>query len=131
MMARPGYPKITSTPPSTSVRQRIWAPVSISVIDSHSPEVDGVERPVLELVGVARLIDGVQHRAGTRLDDVRGGAVARERLARDAHRHQHLAEAVAARGDGLDREVQHFDAALDHGAHARQRDRDSALAAGR
>src|SRR2546428_13041916 len=101
MIAPPGYPKITSTPPSTSVRQRIWAPVSISVIGSDSPEVDGVERPVLQLVGIARLVDGVQHRAGARLDNVRRGAVARERLARDPDLPHHLAKPVAAGGAGL------------------------------
>src|SRR5439155_25599556 len=113
MMAPPGYPKITSTPASSRVRQRICAPVSVSVIGSHSPEVDGVERAVLELVGVARLVEGVQHRAGAGLDDVGRRTVPRQRLAGDADLDQHLAQAVAARADRLDREVQHLDLALD------------------
>src|SRR2546422_9714928 len=113
MIAPPGYPKITSTPASTSERHKIWAPVSISVIGSDSPEIDGVERAVLELVGVARLVEGVHDRAGARFYDVRRRAVARQRLPRYADLHQHLAEAVAARCDRLDREVQHLDAALD------------------
>src|SRR2546426_5390952 len=78
MMAPPGYPKITSTPASSRVRHRICAPVSVSVIGSHSPEVDGVERAVLELVGVARLVEGVQHRAGAGLDDVGRRTVPRQ-----------------------------------------------------
>src|SRR5881392_3662781 len=113
MMAPPGYPKITSTPASSRVRHRICAPVSVSVIGSHSPEVDGVERAVLQLVGVARLVEGVQHRARARLDDVGRRAVPRQRLAGHADLHQHLAQAVPPGGDRLDREVQHLDGALD------------------
>src|SRR2546430_7603685 len=86
MMAPPGYPKITSTPASSRVRHRICAPVSVSVIGSHSPEVDGVERAVLQLVGVARLVEGVQHRARARLDDVGRRAVPRQRLDRKSTR---------------------------------------------
>src|SRR6266513_6029847 len=112
MMSPPGYPKITSTPDSSRVRQRICAPVSVSVIGSHSPEIDGVERAVFQLVGVARLVEGVQHGAGARLDDVGRRAVPRQRLAGDADLHQHLPQAVAARGDRLEREVQDLDLAL-------------------
>src|SRR5256885_15729012 len=101
MMAPPGYPKITSTPASSRVRQRICAPVSVSVIGSHSPEVDGVERAVLQLVGVARLVEGVQHGPGARFDDVGGRAVPRQRLAGDPDLHPPLAQAVAARRDPL------------------------------
>src|SRR5207247_5745685 len=131
MIAPPGYPKITSTPASTRLRQRIWAPVSVSVIGSDSPEIDGVERAVLELVGVARLVEGVHDRAGARFDDVGRRAVARQRLPRHTDLHQHLAQAVAARCDRLDREVQHLDAALDDRADRGDGRGDRSVAGGR
>src|SRR3990170_5409094 len=99
MIAPPGYPKSTSTPDATSERQRMCAPVRVSLIGSDSPEIGGVQRLVLELVRVARLVEGVHERAGARLDDVRRGAVAGERFPVDLHLHQDLAEAVAPRGD--------------------------------
>src|SRR5256885_16811585 len=98
MMAPPGYPKITSTPASSRVRQRICAPVSVSVIGSHSPEVDGVERAVLELVGVARLVEGGQHRAGAGLADAGRRTGPRERLAGAPDLPSHLAQPAAPRG---------------------------------
>src|SRR2546422_10850565 len=102
MIAPPGYPKITSTPASTSERHKIWAPVSISVIGSDSPEIDGVERAVLELVGVARLVEGVHDRAGARFDDVRRRAARRQRLPRHPPLDHHLSEPDAPRCDRPD-----------------------------
>src|SRR5437773_8675262 len=115
MMAPPGYPKITSTPASTSARHRISAPESISLIGSHSPEVAGVERLVLQLVRVAHLVQGVHQGAGARLDDVRRRAVPAQRLPVDSRLHQHLPQTVAPRGDRLDREVQDVHLALTPG----------------
>src|SRR3989442_9155396 len=42
---------------------------------SQAPEVDAVQRRRLQLVGVIRLVERVDQRAGARLDDVRGRAV--------------------------------------------------------
>src|SRR6266496_5130347 len=113
MIAPPGYPKTTSTPASTSARHRISAPETSSLMDSHPPEVAGVERLVLELVRMAHLVEGVHQRTGARLDDVGGGAVPRQRLPVDARLHQHLAQTVAPRGDRLDRQVHDVDLATD------------------
>src|SRR5437762_11017659 len=106
MMAPPGYPKITSTPASTSARHRISAPESISLIGSHSPEVAGVERLVLQLVRVAHLVQGVHQGAGARLDDVRRRTVAAQRFPVDPRLHQHLPQTVAPRRDRLGGEGQ-------------------------
>src|SRR6266850_2406844 len=113
MIAPPGYPNSTSTPDSTSVRQRICAPLVISLIGSDSPEIGGVQRLPLELIRVARLVEGVHERAGARLHDVGRGAVAGKRFPVDPHLHQHLTEAVAPRGDRLHEQVQDLDLAPD------------------
>src|SRR6266850_4393108 len=131
MIAPPGYPKSTSTPASTRVRHRTCAPLRISLIGSHSPEVGGVQRLVLELIRVARLVEGVHERAGTRLDDVRRGTVPGQRFPVDVHLHQYLTEAVAARRDRLHREVQDFDPASDELADGGERGGDGTVAAAR
>src|SRR5256886_7528543 len=95
MMAPPGYPKITSTPASTSARHRISAPESISLMGSHSPEVAGIERLVLQLVGVAHLVQGKHQGASARFDDVGRGPMPAQRFPVDPRLHQHLPQAVA------------------------------------
>src|SRR5207248_11246271 len=107
MMAPPGYPKITSPPASTSARHRIAAPESISLIGSHSPEVAGIERLVLQLIRVAHLVEGMHQGTGARLDDVGRGPVPGERFPVDPRLHQHLPQTVTPRGDRLDGEVQY------------------------
>src|SRR5207249_6923931 len=89
------------TPASTSARHRIAAPESISLIDSHSPEVAGIERLVLQLIRVAHLVEGMHQGAGARLDDVGRGPVPGERFPVDPRLHQHLPQAVTPRGDSL------------------------------
>src|SRR2546430_6289217 len=99
MMAPPGYPKITSTPASSSARHRISAPESISLMGSHSPEVAGIERLVLQLVGVAHLVQGKHQGASARFDDVGRGPMPAQRFPVDPRLHQHLPQAVAPRRD--------------------------------
>src|SRR4029077_3697120 len=99
---------MVSTPSSSRTRQRICAPDRSSVT-SHPPEVHGVERIGLEPIGEVRLIERIDERAGTRLDDIGRRAVPREGLAVHPRLERYLSQAVAAGCDGLDGEVAHLD----------------------
>src|ERR1041385_2455311 len=99
---------MTSTPASTSPRHRMSAPVNTSPIGSHSPEVAGVERLVLQLVRVADLVERVDQGARARLDDVGRRAVPGQRLPIDPRLDQDLPQAVPPRRDRLHRQVHHF-----------------------
>src|SRR5258705_10831587 len=101
MIAPPGYPNSTSTPASTRVRQRMCAPLKDSLIASDSPVVGGVQRLILERVGMARLVEGVHQCPSTGLDNVRGCAVAGKRFPVDPHLHHYLPQAVPPRGHRL------------------------------
>src|SRR6058998_531462 len=122
---------MTSTPASTSPRHRISAPVSTSLIGSYSPEIAGVERLVLQLVGVADLVERVHQGARARLDDVGRSAVSGERLPVDPRLHQHLPQAVAPRRDGLNGQVHDFYLTPDHLGDRGERRGDRPVAARR
>src|SRR5436309_9476123 len=128
MIAPPGYPNSTSTPASTSVRQRMCAPLWVSVMGSDSPKVRSVQRLAFELVRVTRLVEGVHQRAGARLDDVRRGTMAGQRLAVHPHLHHHLTEAVAPRRDRLHGQVQNIDLASHDASDLRERGGDGSVA---
>src|SRR5207248_7828284 len=99
---------MVSTPSSTRTRQRICAPDRSSPT-SHPPEVDGVERIGLEPLGEERLVERVDQRARTRLDDIGRCTVPRQRFAVHTRLERYLPQAVAAGRDGLDGEVPHLD----------------------
>ena len=77
---------------------------------------------------MARLVQRVDHRPRTGLDDVGGGAVRAEGAAVDPHLQEDLAHAVAARGDRAEAEALHLDGLADDLADGREGSRDRAVA---
>src|SRR5262245_25088046 len=117
MMAPPGYPNSTSTPCSSSSRQRSWAPERSSVIDgrasSHAPTLGRIVGGRLEPFGVALLVERMDQGPGTGFHDVGRSALATQRLPADPALQKDLTHRIASRSDGPERQGDHLHRALE------------------